>query len=136
MEPSTLEVKWWHYGDFSRQHDPDWALNGEITIYDNQSHDTASRIISIDPRTHRVKTLIKGEEWGFYQFAQGNHQLTDNDRVLFTNGNEMAHASNNRLDFYFKYENKRGKALDIGNVYYLNEDQYQLWESQCANNRK
>ena len=136
LEPSTLEVKWWHYGDFSRQHDPDWALNGEITIYDNQSHDTASRIISIDPRTHRVKTLIKGEEWGFYQFAQGNHQLTDNDRVLFTNGNEMAHASNNRLDFYFKYENKRGKALDIGNVYYLNEDQYQLWESQCANNRK
>ena len=131
IDPSTLEVKWWHYGHFSRQHDPDWSPNGEITVYDNQSHGRASRIISIRPKDHQIRELIKGEEWGFYQFAQGNHQLTDDYRVVFNNGSEMAHASNDRLDFYFKYENKRGKALDIGNVYYLTEARYQKWKALC-----
>ena len=131
IDPNTLKVKWWHYGDFSRQHDPDWALNGEITVYDNQSHQTASRIISINPTNHQVTELIKGEEWGFYQFAQGNHQLTDGKRVLYTNDSEMAHATNDRLDFYFKYTSRKGYALDIGNVYYLTDDQFKQWEDAC-----
>ena len=108
-----------------------WSPNGEITVYDNQSHGRASRIISIRPQDHKIRELIKGEEWGFYQFAQGNHQLTDDYRVVFNNGSEMVHASNDRLDFYFKYENKRGKALDIGNVYYLTEARYQEWKALC-----
>jgi len=131
IDPQTLKVKWFHYGDFSRQHDPDWGLDGKITVYDNRSHQSTSRIISIDPLTHKVETLIDGDDWGFYQFAQGNHQYTGEDRVLFTNDSEAIHATNDRLDFYFKYVTAKGSPLDIGTVYYLNEARYENWLSAC-----
>ena len=132
IDPKTLKVKWHHSGHFSRQHDPDWGVNGEIIIYDNRSHQKYSRILSIDPQSQRIKTLIDGKEWGFYQFAQGNQHLSDESRVLFTNNSEAAHATNDRLDFYFKYENDKGKALDIGTVYHINESQYQRWVNDCS----
>ena len=133
LDPTTLKVKWFHYGDFSRQHDPDWGLDGTITLYDNRSHNLHSRIISIDPQSHKVEVLIDGKEWGFYQFAQGNHQYTGEGRVLFTNDSEMIHGTNDRIDFYFKYLTAKGLPLDIGTVYYLEETRYEQWLSACQN---
>lgn len=132
IDPNTLKIKWHHFGDFSRQHDPDWGPNGEIIVYDNRSHQMASRIISINPVTHKVTTLIDGEEWGFYQFAQGNQHMSADGRILFTNNSEVAHATNDRLDFYFKYKNNRGSALDIGTAYHITEEQYLEWTRKCG----
>ena len=131
IHPQTLKVKWYSYGEFSRQHDPDWSYNGEIVLYDNQSHNLFSRIISINVENKQPSTLIRGREWGFYQFAQGNQHFDMQNRVLFTNNAEAVQINQKEIDFYFKYTNKQGKSLDIGTVHYIDEKQYQTWLSSC-----
>lgn len=135
IDPQTLKVKWYSFGEFSRQHDPDWGYNGEIIVYDNQSHNQFSRILSISIADKKITPLINGRSYGFYQFAQGNQHYDQQKRVLFTNNAEAAHIGNAGIDFYFKYTNAKGKAIDIGTVHYIDDDQYQKWLAACDSQR-
>jgi hypothetical protein len=131
IDPHTLKVKWYSFGEFSRQHDPDWGYNGEIIVYDNQSHNQFSRILSIRIADKKITPLIDGRSYGFYQFAQGNQHYDQQKRVLFTNNAEAAQTGKAGIDFYFKYTNAKGKAIDIGTVHYVADDQYQKWLATC-----
>ena len=57
VDRKTRIVKWWHIGPWIRQHDPDWSVDGTITLFDNNRDGTdrgellgSSRIIAVDPR--------------------------------------------------------------------------------------
>jgi len=134
IDPDTLKVKWFSYGEFSRQHDPDWGYNGEIIVYDNRSHSTHSRIISIDVETKQPRVLVDGEALGFYQFAGGNQHVHSDGRVLFNNGGEALQVNeDNQVVFYFQNRktNKSKRAALISTVRYVTEEEYSEWVESC-----
>lgn len=84
MDPETLKVKWWRQGLARRQHDPDWNNKGTISIFNNNMHRGFSNIMEIEPVTYRHKILVDGEDYNFYTWHQGKHQVLDNYNVLVT----------------------------------------------------
>jgi len=95
VDPVSEQIKWWRIGAYSRQHDPDWQPNGEITVYDNQMRDKYhvsqpinsqkfSRIVSVDPNTYEHTVLYDGERDQFYSKIRGKHQILPNGDILIT----------------------------------------------------
>jgi hypothetical protein len=84
IDPETLEVKWWRQGLVRRQHDPDWNESGAITIFNNNMHRAHSSIVEIDPTTYKHRTMVAGEDYNFYTFHRGTHQVIMGDAVLIT----------------------------------------------------
>lgn len=82
IDPETLKIKWKTIGLTMRQHDPDWGINGKITVFDNRMGEGFSRIISIDPATEKVKVLLDGEKINFYSRIRGKHQMLDDGGIL------------------------------------------------------
>ncbi len=132
VDQDTLKVKWYSYGQFSRQHDPDWGYNGEIIVYDNKSHSTYSRIISIDVATKHVSELVNGQPLAFYRFAGGNQHVHTDGRVLFNNGAEALQVDKEgELTFYFQTQNFWGDPVMITTVRYVTEEEYGEWTADC-----
>ena len=65
-----------------RQHDPDWQLDGSITVFDNNRRRGHSRIKKIDPTTNNFRTVTKNFEEGFYSKTAGNHQVLPSGNIL------------------------------------------------------
>ncbi len=133
VDPDTLKVKWFTYGEFSRQHDPDWGYNGEIIVYDNKSHSTKSRILSFDTTTRTPRVLVDGESLGFYQFAGGNQHVHTDGKVLLMNGPEALYVdTGEQLVFYFQNQNQWKSAASITTVHYLTETQFSELTGNCS----
>lgn len=72
FDPDTLKVKWWHFGDWDHQHDPDWLPDGRIAVFDNRARlGDYSRIVVIDPKTGEISVPVDGRKSGFYSLARG-----------------------------------------------------------------
>ncbi|MEO1656497.1 MAG: arylsulfotransferase family protein [Pseudomonadota bacterium] len=72
VDPQTAKIKWWSVGRSIRQHDPDWAADGKIYVYNNRMNRDLSQIISIDPVTY--ETDIVYEDPAFYSRIRGKHE--------------------------------------------------------------
>ncbi|MCB2192647.1 MAG: arylsulfotransferase family protein [Deltaproteobacteria bacterium] len=84
IDPVTAKVKWWRQGMTRRQHDPDWAPDGTISIFDNNTHRDWSRIVAVDPKTSERRVLLDGRLYGFYSHIQGKHQHLPGGGLLIT----------------------------------------------------
>lgn len=92
MDPETRAIKWWRIGNWIRQHDPDWAPDGMIRIFDNNRDGTetgeilgSSRIVAISPSEPSGRVLLGGEgDPYFHTTRRGKHQQLPGGRMLIT----------------------------------------------------
>jgi hypothetical protein len=81
------KIKYWHTGDFVRQHDPDFIDGNRISLYDNNNSAKAdtSRIITIDARTDEISVRYPRNDGDrFFSRIAGKHQRLPNGNVLIT----------------------------------------------------
>lgn len=72
VDPQNAKIKWWSFGRSIRQHDPDWAADGKIYVYNNRMNRDQSQIISIDPMTYATDVVF--EDPSFYSRIRGKHE--------------------------------------------------------------
>ncbi len=84
IDPNTFKLKWYNIGNVKRQHDPDWGADGKITVFDNRMGEEYSRIISIDPSTQEIETLVDGAEYDFYSRVRGKHHVDAKGNIFIT----------------------------------------------------
>jgi hypothetical protein len=83
IDADSMRIKWWQHGPWHRQHDPDFLPNGKISVFDNNMHEDASRIIEIDPVTRETEVVFEGSaQLPFYTWIRGKHQHLDNGNIL------------------------------------------------------
>lgn len=107
MDPDTLKVKWWNFGNFDRQHDPDWLEDGRISVFDNRMRHGDSRIVTIDPRTNELAVAADGRKMGFFSIARGK------SLPLPGGGYQIASAFQGRI---FETDADGAVVLDIVNT--------------------
>lgn len=125
MDPETLRVKWWRQGLVRRQHDPDFNTAGTISIYDNNMHRGLSRIVQIDPETFEHRTVLAGEDHGFYSWRRGKHQALPDGGWLVTSSEqgrvfEVGPDGEIRFEFLNVFDEK--KLLTLAEAIWLPED--------------
>lgn len=131
IDPETLKVKWHSFGQFSRQHDPDWSPTGEISLYDNQSHNFNSRVLSLDPHSGKSRVILDGSKHGLYRFAKGSHQVDPDGGIIVDNMAEMAHFSpNDNVKFYVKVVSK-GLEMSTGTVRHISQSEFEKLNESC-----
>ena len=131
VDPGSLKVKWFSFGQASRQHDPDWSPTGEITVYDNQSHNFNSRVVSLNPRSGDGKVILDGSKHGLFQFAQGSHHVDSEGGVVVDNMAELAHfTSDGHVKFYAKAVSQ-GRDMAMGVVRHLSQSQFDKLNESC-----
>lgn len=107
MDPRSLKIKWWHYGSWRRQHDPDWQPTGDITVLDNKPGSRFSRIVRIDPNSHQTSVLFDGRMNDFFTYQQGKHQIIPSGDILITS------ATQGRV---FEVDSSGNMVFDLVNV--------------------
>jgi hypothetical protein len=88
VDPESLEVKWWRIGATKRQHDPDWAPTGDISVFDNRMSRDYSRIVRIALDSFRTEVVLDGREFDLYTRIRGKHQFMANGNLLVTSSQE------------------------------------------------
>jgi len=88
LDGETRKVKWSMTGPFFGQHDPDFAPNGRIIVFDNRITGNSpqlgySRVLEIDPATRRVVWSYEGsDQEPFYTPIGGKVQWLPNGNIL------------------------------------------------------
>lgn len=88
LDGKTKQIKWSLTGPFLGQHDPDFLPNGHILLYDNRITGGSptfgnSRLIEIDPLTHRIVWQWQGQGiYAFYNESRGEAAPLPNGNVL------------------------------------------------------
>ncbi len=82
LDPDTLVVKWCSYGPWRWQHDPDFTIDGKISVYNNNSNLGRSEIIKIDPKTRKFSNDLFYGNVHFYTESMGKHQYLPNGNIL------------------------------------------------------
>jgi hypothetical protein len=136
LDQETLKVKWWRVGLWQRQHDPDWQPDGKITLYNNntlsddhRSKGYYSKIVSIDPSTFQVETLVNGMAFDFFSSSRGKHQVLPGGNILITSTNQgrvLEVNQNNEVVFEFinQYSSRKGEVLPVSEAIFLPEDYF------------
>jgi len=133
LDPETEDIKWVHSGGFVRQHDPDVLPNGNISIYDNQSHlafdenaEPFSRIIEIDPETGQRTTVIGDQhEPQFFANITGSHERLSNGNILVAasqQGRLLEFAADGELLWRYDARRPDGTNTRIFNAQVLSPD--------------
>lgn len=112
FDPNTLEVKWWRSGFVQQQHDPDWLADGTIMVFDNRWDNPPSRLVTIDPATYEVKTVLDGNDYNFHTINRGKSQMFGDDLVVTSSkqGRVFEVDANGEVVFEFvnTYDNDDG----------------------------
>ena len=109
------------------QHDPDWQLDGSITIFDNNRRRGYSRIKKIDPATYNFETVTKNFEEGFYSKTAGNHQVLPSGNILIASthqGRAVEITPDGKVAFEFvnHYNKQKREVLVVSNAVFLQPD--------------
>jgi hypothetical protein len=130
LDPDMLDVKWWRFGLFRRQHDPDWNSGGTITVYNNNMHRGASSIVEIDPVTFESSIIVDGNDYDFYSVVRGKHQSIAEGHMLITSSQqgrvfEVGPKGDVNFDFHNIYDTERGLALPVSEALFIPEGFFQ-----------
>jgi hypothetical protein len=88
VDGETLQVKWTMTGPFFGQHDPDFAPNGHIIVFDNRITGSQpqlgyTQVLEIDPATREVVWRYEGTDAEpFYTPIGGKVQWLPNGNIL------------------------------------------------------
>jgi len=86
LDHETHQPKWISIGQFKSAHDPDFNIDGTISLFDNQGGEEeygASRIIKIDPLTDKIVwSYDGGEDNYFFTPFRGDHIQLENGNIL------------------------------------------------------
>lgn len=149
VDPNSKKIKWWRVGAFSRQHDPDWQLDGSITVYDNQMRDKYgvgqsfdeskfSRIVSMDVTNFETEVLYDGKKDNFYSNIRGKHQILPNGDILITSsmqGRVLIVNSKGKTVFEMLNKYDSNESLLISEAKWLPHDffNFDISEKICLN---
>ena len=84
LDPKAKEVRWWMHGPWIAQHDPDFGLDGRISVFNNNMGRSLSNIVFVDPSTKTVNFSPSEVSTEFYTEAMGKHQILPNENILIT----------------------------------------------------
>lgn len=84
LDPDAERIVWWHYGDYSKQHDPTVLPNGNLLLFDNLGPgDGASAVREYTlPDMEPVWTYAGSEEGPFFSRFCGASQRLPNGNTL------------------------------------------------------
>lgn len=82
LDPDTARVKWWSQGPWRAQHDPDFAPDGTISVFDNDPARLRSEIIKMDPTTRTFRNELFDGEVRFHTETMGKHQYLPDGNLL------------------------------------------------------
>jgi hypothetical protein len=82
LDPDSKQVKWWSHGPWRWQHDPDFAPDGAISVYNNNADLDRSEIIKIDPATHQARNELAEGDLSFYSRTMGKQQYLPDGNIL------------------------------------------------------
>ena len=84
FDPLGKKIRWWMHGPWIRQHDPDFGVNGRITIFNNNPGRFSSNIVSVNPQDNTVDFFAVDEASLFYAEEMGKHQVLPNGNLFIT----------------------------------------------------
>ena len=82
LDPNNVQLKWWSHGPWRFQHDPDFTIDGKISVYNNNPPMDRSEIIKIDPVTREISNDLYDGDLDFFTEWMGKHQYLPNGNVL------------------------------------------------------
>jgi len=88
LDGTDYHFKWWSHGPWISQHDPDFAPDGFISVYDNNTDRGPSGIIRADPTTRAVSELPAAADAAWRSPYMGVHQYLPNGNVLIVSPGE------------------------------------------------
>ena len=123
MDPETLRIKWWRIGQWRRQHDPDWASNGEIYVYDNNMHRGFSHIVRIHPAAMEAERVVDGERFNFASSVMGTQDVLDSGSILVTSPKQgrvfEVTGTEKTFEFINSYNEGEGEVLVVTGAKFL-----------------
>ena len=128
FDPETLKVKWWRQGLSRRQHDPDWNVDGSITIFNNNMHRGYSNIQQINPSNFQHSIALAGEDYQFYTWARGKHQRMPDGGFLITSpeqGRVFETNADGQIVFEFLNTFQEDQYMKISEAQFLPLDYFQ-----------
>lgn len=84
LDPVDRVVKWWMQGPWIGQHDPDFDIDGRISVFNNNMGRKNSNIVFVDPKTNEISFSREQGGAEFYTLDMGKHQRLSNGNILIT----------------------------------------------------
>jgi len=142
VDPRTRKVKWWKIGPWNKQHDPDFAPNGRIVVFNNNADGTptgsilgGSRLVELDLDTNEITTLYGANpnEKMFTNF-RGRHERLPNGNVLITESQagrvfEIDAQNNVVWEFINRFDEKSVAIVGMASRY--PRDYFQVADWSC-----
>jgi hypothetical protein len=82
LDSVTKQAKWWQHGPWRFQHDPDFAENGRIIVYNNNRDRGRSDVIAIDPDSREFDVAYSDGSLHFYSGTAGKIQTLPGGALL------------------------------------------------------
>ncbi|MFN0116366.1 MAG: arylsulfotransferase family protein [Paracoccaceae bacterium] len=84
LDRDSHEIKWHAYGPWKMQHDPDWHVDGTITIFSIDTDRFRSSILRVHPGTGEIGEEFTASDLRFDSPVMGEHQLLPGGNWLIT----------------------------------------------------
>ncbi len=131
VDPETQQIRWHRSGFVSRQHDPDWLPDGRILVYDNRMFAEHSRIVTIDPASFVVETIVDGAPHDFFSNIRGKSQMLPNGSVLLVSSQqgrviEVTPAGEIAFDFLNHMPDGEAQGFTLSEALWLPEGEIDI----------